>query len=609
MCGITGYLGNKNAVAVITHGLRNLEYRGYDSAGIALVNKGKIDLIKRKGKLDILEAEISSISKAYSNAIGHTRWATHGEPSEINAHPHIDCNGSIAVVHNGIIENYRELRDELITAGHSFRSDTDSEVIAHLIEESYENDLRAAVEKAISRLRGAWAIVACCSMQPDVLVGARFDSPLVVGVSSDEIFFASALPAFLAFSRKVVFPENGDIIEARANGSYTIYDSEGTVTEREVVTVSFDADTAMKGGYEDYMLKEIHEQPEAWNETLRDKFIQGCRVVLDDAGFAEEYIKDINRINLVSCGTSYHAGLLGRYIFERWMDIPVEVDIASEFRYRKPIVDEKTLIVAISQSGETADTLAALRMARSRGARIISVVNVVGSQMTRESDDVFYTHAGLEIGVAATKTFISQLAAVYLLGIFFKSETEQFCRAENEAIIDDLQSMPDFIRKAIDMEDQTRDIARRYYHYNDFLYIGRNLNYPIAMEGALKLKEISYIHAEAYPAGEMKHGPIALLSPEFPVIAIAPKDELYDKMMNNMEEIKARNAPIIAIVDERDNTAEAVADEVIKLPALPDYLFPVVATPILQLLAYHIAKLRGCNVDQPRNLAKTVVVE
>ncbi len=610
MCGIIGYLGARPKGTVLLEGLRSLEYRGYDSAGVAVMQDGRIVTVKREGNLDCLEDALRREPLDGYLGIGHTRWATHGAPSRDNAHPHLDCGGRLALAHNGILENFRELREELERRGHRMASETDSEVLVHLVEENMDDgDLAEALRRSLRRVEGSYAVV-CMSLDvPGVIVGARRDSPLLVGVGEGEMFLASAIPAFLRHTRRAVYLQNGDVVEVTRDGA-RFTDLEGRPVSREASEYPFDFSAAEKGGYEDFMLKEINEQPEAWADTLRGNPYRKGR------GFSPDLIppdlidpRGLARIIFTACGTSYHAALLGRYVFERWMDIPVEVDIASEFRYRDPRLDPKTLVVAISQSGETADTMAALRGALERKSRTVSIVNTLGSQMTQESDAVIYTHAGPEIGVAATKTFIVQIAAVYLLGLHLAGRTRFLEREEIDRIMAELERVPELLEEVISLEGEVREVAEGFRDCEDFLYLGRNINYPVAMEGALKMKEISYVHAEGYPAGEMKHGPIALLHEGFPVVVLVPRDAVYEKMVSNLEEIRARRAPILAVATRGDDDIAKRCRRVIHVPEVDPILNPVVITPVLQLLAYHLAKLRGCNVDQPRNLAKTVTVE
>ena len=608
MCGIVGYIGERPVAETLFRGLRRLEYRGYDSAGIAVYDGERIALLKRKGNLDSLKPHLGWFSGEGGTGIAHTRWATHGVPSMENAHPHLDCNEEIAVAHNGIIENFYELREGLEAKGHRFRSRTDTEVIAHLVEEYYRGDLLEAVRLALQELEGAYAMVLMSAREPGVLVGARKGSPLVMGLGKGENFLASATPALLDGTREAVALENGELARITKE-DWKIIDLKGNPLERPPYEVPFDVSSVEKGGYEDFMLKEIFEQPQAWMDTLRGRMTRSGRLRIEELEEAKIDFKAIQRILFVSCGTSYHASLLARYIIESWMDIPVEVDIASEFCYREPRLDPSCLVVAVSQSGETADTMSAVRWATKSGAPTLSIVNVLGSMMARESDGVLYTHAGPEIGVAATKTFFTQIAAVYLLGLYLGQERGLL---EEGFVAETFGELETLSGKAEEVLRDTEAIVRcadKYCRCEDFLFLGRNINYPMAMEAALKLKEISYIHAEGYPAGEMKHGPIALLHPGFPVVVLIPRDSVYDKVRNNIEEVRARQAPVIAVATRGDLDVAEFCDEVIYIPEVRPHYNPVVIAPALQLLAYHIAKLRGCNVDQPRNLAKTVTVE
>ncbi len=565
-------------------------------------------MLKRKGNLDALEPHLDWFPGGGEMGIAHTRWATHGRPSMENAHPHLDCNEEIAVAHNGIIENFHELREDLESKGHRFRSQTDSEVVAHLVEEYYQGDLLEAVRLALRDVEGAYALVLMSSREPGVLVGARKDSPLIIGIGRDEGFLASATPALLDSTRGAVVMENGELARITREG-WQLIDSRGNAAERSPFEVPFDVSAVERGGYADFMLKEIFEQPQAWTDTLRGRLTRSGALRIEELEGATIDFRKIERIIFVSCGTSYHASLLARYIIEAWMDIPVEVDIASEFYYREPRLDPSCLVVAVSQSGETLDTMSAMRWAMQSGAPTLSIVNIVGSMMARDSDGVIYTHAGLEIGVAATKTFLAQIAAVYLLGLYLGQERGLLEEGFIKETFSELEKMSGRISEVLEDTEAVERCADRYCRCEDFLFLGRNINYPMAMEAALKLKEISYIHAEGYPAGEMKHGPIALLHPGFPVVALIPRDTVYEKVRNNIEEVRARQAPVIALATKGDREVVRFCEETIYVPEVKARFNPVVLAPALQLLAYHIAKLRGCNVDQPRNLAKTVTVE
>ena len=609
MCGIVGYLGNKQAKQILLEGLRRLEYRGYDSAGLCIISPdSRLSCIRVVGNLDSLESELAGADLDGNVGIGHTRWATHGAPTKENAHPHLDCKGDIGIVHNGIIENFVQLRALLESRGHQFQSQTDSETIAHLIEEHYQGDLAEALRKGLQQVEGAFAVVAVHREQPGVLVAARRDSPLVLGVGEGEYFVASAVPAFLAKTRHALFLEDNELLEVD-QGGYNLTDLEGHGVTRQMVEVTWDLDAAEKGGYEDFMLKEIYEQPKAVSDTLRDKFDQDGEVKFEELNLTAEQAMALRRIVVVACGTAYHAGLLAKYLFERWASLPVEIEIASEFRYRNLVVNHEDLVVAISQSGETMDTLAGVREARRRGARVIAVVNTVGSQITRESEGVIYTHAGPEIGVAATKTFSAQMTAMYTLAMYLGRLRGAVSDEKYDMIIEELKAVPSKMQEVLSAEDDVVAWAQKYHDREDFLFLGRSVGYPIAMEGALKLKEISYIHAEGYPAGEMKHGPIALLDGRVPVVAIVPRDSVYEKMISNIEEVKARGAPVLAVATAGDEDIKGICEDVVWVPETSEMLYPVLTVIPLQLFAYHVARLRGCNVDQPRNLAKTVTVE
>ena len=609
MCGIVGYLGNKQAKQILLEGLRRLEYRGYDSAGLCIISPdSRLSCIRVVGNLDSLESELAGADLDGNVGIGHTRWATHGAPTKENAHPHLDCKGDIGIVHNGIIENFVQLRALLESRGHQFQSQTDSETIAHLIEEHYQGDLAEALRKGLQQVEGAFAVVAVHREQPGVLVAARRDSPLVLGVGEGEYFVASAVPAFLAKTRHALFLEDNELLEVD-QGGYNLTDLEGHGVTRQMVEVTWDLDAAEKGGYEDFMLKEIYEQPKAVSDTLRDKFDQDGEVKFEELNLTAEQAMALRRIVVVACGTAYHAGLLAKYLFERWASLPVEIEIASEFRYRNLVVNHEDLVVAISQSGETMDTLAGVRESRRRGARVIAVVNTVGSQITRESEGVIYTHAGPEIGVAATKTFSAQMTAMYTLAMYLGRLRGAVSDEKYDMIIEELKAVPSKMQEVLSAEDDVVAWAQKYHDREDFLFLGRSVGYPIAMEGALKLKEISYIHAEGYPAGEMKHGPIALLDGRVPVVVIAPRDSVYEKMISNIEEVKARGAPVLAVATAGDEDIKGICEDVVWVPETSEMLYPVLTVIPLQLFAYHVARLRGCNVDQPRNLAKTVTVE
>lgn len=608
MCGIVGYVGSGQAAEVLFQGLRKLEYRGYDSAGICVVDDGALVCRKVAGNLDAMETALDGVTMSGRVGIAHTRWATHGAPNEMNAHPHLDCHGEIAVAHNGIIENYLPLREKLERRGHVFRSQTDTETIAHLIEEHYDGDLGEALRLSLLELEGSYAVVAIHRRNPGVIAAARRDSPLCVGIGRDEYLVASAVPAFLDRTREVLFLEDGEAMTIDGSG-LSLFTLDGAAVTRDAVRVEWSLDAAEKGGFEDFMLKEIFEQPAAVADTIADKFDADGSIELGELGLTPASARGLHRVVVVACGTAFHAGLLAKYAIEHWAGLPVEVDQASEFRYRDLSLTDRDLVIAVSQSGETMDTLAGVREAVRLQARVVAVVNTVGSQMTREAHGVILTHAGPEIGVAATKTFAAQMTAVYLLalrlGTLRGTLSAEMCRP----LVDALKEVPEKIQEMLSDTAPAIEAARKYHGFDDFLFLGRSVSYPIAMEGALKLKEISYIHAEGYPAGEMKHGPIALLEPGCPVVAVAPGGPVYDKMLSNIEEVRARNAPVLAVATRGDAAIEEMCDDVLWVPETHEMLSPMLTVVPLQMFAYHCAKMRGCNVDQPRNLAKTVTVE
>jgi glucosamine--fructose-6-phosphate aminotransferase (isomerizing) len=619
MCGIIGYIGPKPVVPVLIEGLRRLEYRGYDSAGVAVVRQGVISLRRSAGKLSRLEEAIQADPLDGEYGIGHTRWATHGRPTEENAHPHRDCTGRIVVVHNGIIENYLELKKALIALGHKFVTETDTEIVAHLVEQELKTGgaanggLEGATRRALAQMRGMFALVLISSDEPQKIVAVRNGPPLVIGLGDGEYFVASDIPAILAHTRDVVFLADEEMAVLTKDGvTFTTF--AGTKLDRRPQRVLWDPIQAEKAGYKHFMLKEIFEQPQSVRDTILGRVsLDTGRVFLEEMTVSEADLVAIEGVTIVACGTSWHAGLIGKYLIEGLAKLPVEVDYGSEYRYRNPIVGKKTLAVVITQSGETADTLAALREAKARGAKSIAICNVVGSMATRESDGTVYTHAGPEIGVASTKAFTSQLAALHLLALHLAQVRGVLTPDQSRDEIDGLLQLPTLIEQTLRVSALVDEIARRFYNRHDFLFLGRGINYPIALEGALKLKEISYIHAEGYPAGEMKHGPIALIDERLPVVALAPRDHVFEKMLSNIQEVKARGGSIIALTTGRDELVEALLDtehdSIIALPETRPRLSPVVMVVPLQLLAYHIAVRRGCDVDQPRNLAKSVTVE
>lgn len=608
MCGIVGYVGEKQATDVLLAGLASLEYRGYDSAGVAVVADHNLSVTRRVGKLVNLADALAEHPIGGSLGIGHTRWATHGRPSEGNAHPHTDCKGEIAVVHNGIIENYMELRAQLAAAGHTLRSETDTETIAHLVEDCYEGDLAEAVRCATARLEGSYAIAVVHVAHPGEVVAARKDSPLIIGVGQGENIVASDIPAVLRHTREVLVLEDGDVADVTAAG-VTVRDMQGREREPEMMHVDWDLAAAEKAGYEDFMLKEIHEQPKAVTETLRGRMGADGRIQLSELDMTEDQIRRVERVIVIACGTSFHAGLVGKHLIERWARVPVEVSVSSEFRYGDPIIGEDTMVVAVTQSGETADTLAGVREARAAGAKVMAICNVVGSRAAREADGVIYTHAGPEIGVAATKTFTAQLAAFYVLALHLSQVRGTMTADEVRAVWEELLGVPEKVRAILEDTNDLEACAAVYKDVCSSLFLGRGIGVPIAMEGALKLKEISYIHAEAYAAGEMKHGPIALITPEVPVVVVATRGLTYDKVVSNVQEVRARGGQVIAVATAGDSEIGHHAEHVLSVPETSEPLSAIPAVVPLQLLAYHIAKLRGCNVDQPRNLAKSVTVE
>jgi glucosamine--fructose-6-phosphate aminotransferase (isomerizing) len=608
MCGIVGYVGPDQALPILIEGLRRLEYRGYDSAGVAVLDGG-VEVVKRAGKLSVLEEALAAEGAPPGRAgVGHTRWATHGAPTDRNAHPHTDCAGRLAVIHNGIIENHQVLRDRLEKAGHAFASDTDTECIAHLLEEHFEGHLGDAVRATVKELDGAYAIVALSADDPERIVGAKESSPLVVGLGDGESILASDIPAVLGRTRTVVPVDEGQVVEVTPAG-VTITDFDGNRIEVSPITVDWDTGRAQKGGFDDFMLKEIHEQPAALADTLRARVGSEGRLELDELSMPEEQMQSVDKVFVVACGTAFHSGLVAKYAIEHWVRVPVEIEIASEFRYRDPVLDANTLTLGVSQSGETIDTLQAVRHARHQQSHVIAITNTVGSSIAREADGTLYTHAGPEIGVAATKTFATQMAALYLVALYLAQARGTLFPEEIAERIALMKALPGQVRRTLALSGRIAEIAERYRDARDVLFIGRHTGYPAALEGALKLKEISYIHAEGYPAGELKHGPIALIEPGVPVVAIATECHVYPKMLSNIQEVKARGAEVIAVVTEGDTQAAALADHVLEVPRTHELLSPVVVAVPLQLLAYHIAKLRGCDVDQPRNLAKSVTVE
>jgi glucosamine--fructose-6-phosphate aminotransferase (isomerizing) len=616
MCGIIGYIGKKQAQPILLNGLKRLQYRGYDSAGLAVLGvkslKGipSLQVKKCAGKLKTLEAMVAKRPLNGNLAISHVRWATHGIPNRVNAHPHRDCTGKISLVHNGIIENYEELKEELVKEGHKFRSETDTEVLVHLVEKFYRGKLEEAVKRALKQVRGSYAIAVISKDEPNKLVGARLGSPLIAGQGEGEGFLASDIPALLDYTREVVFLEDEEIAVLTPEKLVIRNLRRNKTIAKKKVTINWSAAQAEKEGFPHFMLKEIHEQPEALRNTLMGRITESkSKVVLPELKFLEGFLASMRKIIIISCGTAWHAGLIGKYMLESNARIPVEVDISSEFRYRDPIIDKKTLVVAITQSGETADTLAGLREAKKRGAKILSICNVLGSSVPRMSDAVIYTHAGPEIAVASTKAYTAQLAVLYLFTFYLANLRKTLSAHKIKELISELEKMPQYLEKVLDNKSTILKCARRYYHSFGFLYLGRAVNFPTALEGALKIKEISYMHAEGYGAGEMKHGPIALINRHLPVVCIAPESRVHDKMISNIQEIKARKGIIISIATIGDTLIPRYSNHVIYTPKVRELFSPLLTVVPLQLLAYYIAAKRGCDIDQPKNLAKSVTVE
>ncbi len=611
MCGIIGCASREApVVSLILGGLKRMEYRGYDSAGIAVMDGGAIKVVREVGKLRRLEEVLNGAAIRGKTGLGHTRWATHGRPSETNAHPHTSPSGAIVAVHNGIIENYRELREMLIERGHAFRSETDSEVIPHLIEAYYEGDLLAAVLKAVRELAGSFGITVMHRDHPDTVIGVRKDSPLIVGLAEGRNILASDVAAVLEYTKQVIFLEDHDVAVITPD-EVRIVDFHGRPLERPVTTITWDLAQAEKGGFEHFMLKEIHDQPTVVTDNLLGRIDErDGAIVLDELNLTDETLRHLNRITIVACGTSWHSGLVGKFYLEKFARLPVDVDYASEMRYRDPILDSRSLVIAISQSGETADTIAAIRRAKvDFNCKTIGLCNVVGSTIARECSGRVMTHAGPEIGVASTKAFMGQLVGMLLLALRIGQARGTVTPGELRRVIDQLRRLPQYLVRALATSDQIRALAERFHESRDFLYLGRGICYPIALEGALKLKEISYIHAEGYPAGEMKHGPIALIDETLPVVAIATRGQVYDKVVGNIEEVRARGGRILAVVNDGDERVGRLAEVTIAVPEVDTVLSPMVNVVPLQLLAYWIARRRGCDVDQPRNLAKSVTVE
>ena len=609
MCGIVGYIGGDQAAPILLSGLQKLEYRGYDSAGVAVYNDGGLRVVKSKGRLSVLEGILEGgVTLPGTVGIGHTRWATHGAPSDINSHPQVSDGGKFAVVHNGIIENYLYLKNHLIRRGVEFVSETDTEVVAQMLEHYYQGDVLEAIRKVISKVEGSYALGIICADCPEKLFAVRKDSPLIIGVGEGENYIASDVPAILSRTRDIYRLKDQEIAVLTREG-VSFYDQELEPITKEMERVQWDVAAAEKGGYEHFMMKEICEQPEALRKTISPRIRDG-QIVLDDITLTREQLQDLKKVFIVACGTSYHVGVVAKYAFERLLQIPLEVDVASEFRYRDPILDDKTLVIIISQSGETADTLAALRMAKGRGCRILSIVNVVGSTIANESDDVLYTWAGPEIAVASTKAYSTQLAVIYLIALYMAGQLGTISQADMENYLADLQRLPELAEECLKDKEAIQYFASRYFNAHDMYFIGRNVDYAASLEASLKLKEISYIHSEAYTAGELKHGPISLLEDGTLVIAIATYEKLFDKMMSNVREVKARGAVVLGItVNEREEALKQETDFQFCVPKVTDFMLPSLSILPLQLFAYYVASMKGCDIDKPRNLAKSVTVE
>jgi glucosamine--fructose-6-phosphate aminotransferase (isomerizing) len=607
MCGIVGYVGPDQALPVVLEGLRRLEYRGYDSAGVAMIDGG-LSVVKRAGKLSELDGALETLGDVPGTiGMGHTRWATHGAPTDANAHPHTDCAGRVAVIHNGIIENFGDLRSGLEKRGHVLASETDTEVVAHLIEEK-EGALADRVRETVRELEGAYALVVLASDESDVIVGVRVSSPLIVGLGHGENVLASDIPAVLQKTRTVLPIDERQVAEVRADG-VRVTDLDGKEVQTGPFEVDWDVARAQKGGFDDFMLKEIHEQPSAIRDTLAGRVSDQGRLAMDELHTDTDVLREVDKVFVVACGTAFHSGLVAKYAIEHWTRIPVEIDIASEFRYRDPVLGPDTLTLAVSQSGETIDTLEAARHACRQGSKVLAVTNTIGSSLAREADAVMYTHAGPEICVAATKTFATQMAALHLVALYLAQVRGTMFPVEIVDIVNRMRELPGQVRRTLGLAKQVRGIAEELADARDVLFIGRHTGYPAALEGALKLKELSYVHAEGYPAGELKHGPIALVEDGVPVVAVATECHVYPKVLSNIQEVRARGARVIAVASEGDEEIARHANDVLYVPRVPELFAPVVVTPPLQMLAYHVAKLRGCDVDQPRNLAKSVTVE
>jgi glucosamine--fructose-6-phosphate aminotransferase (isomerizing) len=608
MCGIVGYIGKQQAYPILIEGLSKLEYRGYDSAGVALLDEDQVEIMKSVGRLHKLEEKVGGAVPPGTVGIGHTRWATHGRPSDLNAHPHSDCTGEYVVIHNGIIENYQSLREWLKELGHIFRSETDTEVLAHLVEHYFQGDLKEAVRNVLEKVTGSYGIVVMSERDPNRLICARKDSPLVIGLGEGENFIASDIPALLKYTRNTIILNDGELAEVTRD-RVIVENGNGQPVDKDTYYVEWDAVAAEKEGYEHFMLKEIHEQPKAIRETLRGRITNDGLVNLTQLNLAEDQIWQLRKVVMVACGTAYHAGLVGKYVFEKLLRMPVEVDVASEFRYRDPLLGEDTLVIVISQSGETADTLAAMRLAKEKGSPVVAITNVVGSTVSREADRVLYTWAGPEIAVASTKAYTTQLIVLYLLALQLGQTAGLIPEEDIVTMTEALKNLPADVDRIMHKEESVKEFASRISEWDDAFFIGRGLDYAVALEGSLKLKEISYIHAEAYAAGELKHGTLALITENIPVIALATQPELHEKMWSNIKEVKARDAYVMAVVTEGDKETGKEVDAIFEVPATLPILAPVLTVIPLQLISYYASVMRGCDVDKPRNLAKSVTVE
>lgn len=608
MCGIIGYIGDKEASQILIDGLEKLEYRGYDSAGVAILSERKIQVRKFKGRLSVLKENIEAKPIKGSAGIGHTRWATHGEPSDMNSHPHKSSDGKIAVVHNGIVENYMEIKEELQSIGYSFMSETDTEVISHLLDHYYNGNILNTVKKVVKKLEGAYALGIMHVDNPDMLIAVRKNSPLIIGIGEGENFIASDIPAVLKYTRKVYILEDGEMAIVKKD-SIELMKTDGIPIVKDIYEVTWDVEAAEKGGYQHFMLKEIYEQPRSIRDTLSPRINKSGEIRLDSVNISEEYVQRLKRIYIVACGTAYHAGLLGKDIIEKYVKIPAIVDVASEFRYGEPFIDKDTFVIVVSQSGETADTLAALRLAKEKGARVLSITNVVGSSISRESDDVLYTWAGPEIAVASTKAYTTQIVALILVALEMAKKKNSITNEKFNKIINGLKQLPQKVEEVLAKVENIIDIADQIYNSQSLFYIGRGVDYDVSREGSLKLKEISYIHSESIAAGELKHGTLALIEKDTPVIALVTQDKLYDKMISNIKEVKARGAYVIAVAKEGNTEIEKSSDRVIYIPETIDEISSIVSIVPLQLLSYYVAYKRGCDIDKPKNLAKSVTVE